>query len=91
MRVKIVDGWQWGLPIVSTTIGAEGIDTRPGENILLADSPQAFAEAVVRVLTDDRLAAALRANGRRWVETHYNWKRVYPAQVDPVYARLEAR
>jgi glycosyltransferase involved in cell wall biosynthesis len=88
MRVKIVDGWQWGLPIVSTSIGAEGIDTRPGENILLADSPEAFAAAVVRVLTDDRLAAALRSHGRRWVETRYNWRTVYPAKVDPVYARL---
>jgi glycosyltransferase involved in cell wall biosynthesis len=88
MRVKIVDGWQWGLPIVSTSIGAEGIDTRPGENILLADSPEAFAAAVVRVLKDDRLAAALRSDGRRWVETRYNWRTVYPARVDPVYARL---
>jgi glycosyltransferase involved in cell wall biosynthesis len=91
MRVKIVDGWQWGLPIVSTSIGAEGIETRPGENILLADSPEAFAAAVVRVLTDDRLAATLRTNGRRWVETHYNWRTVYPAKVAPVYARLGGR
>ncbi|MDT8307195.1 MAG: glycosyltransferase family 4 protein [Anaerolineae bacterium] len=88
MRVKIVDGWQWALPVISTTIGAEGIQTRNGENILLADSPEAFAAAVVRVLTDDRSAAALRANGRRWVETHYNWRTVYPALVDPVYKQL---
>jgi polysaccharide biosynthesis protein PslH len=88
MRVKIVDGWQWALPVISTTIGAEGIETRNGENILLADSAEAFAAAVVRVLTDDRLAAALRANGRRWVETHYNWRTVYRAKIDPVYAQL---
>ena len=37
MRVKIVDGWRWGLPIVSTTIGAEGIIYRSGENICIAD------------------------------------------------------
>ncbi len=88
MRVKIVDGWQWALPVISTTIGAEGIRTRDGENILLADSPQDFAAAVVRVLTDDGLAAALRENGRRWVEMHYNWRTVYPATVGPVYERL---
>jgi polysaccharide biosynthesis protein PslH len=90
MRVKIVDGWQWALPVISTTIGAEGIQVRDGENILLADSPQDFAAAVVRVLTDDGLAAALRANGRCWVETHYNWRTVYPAAVDAVYEQLVA-
>jgi hypothetical protein len=63
MRVKIVDGWQWALPVISTTIGAEGIQTRDGENILLADSPQEFAAAVLRVLADD--AAGGVAAGER--------------------------
>ncbi len=87
MRVKIVDGWQWGLPIVSTTIGAEGIDTRPGENILLADEPGAFADAVLSVLTDAELNQSLRREGRRWVEEHYDWRRVY-RRVDKVYDKL---
>ncbi len=46
MRVKIVDGWRWGLPVISTTIGAEGIEYREGENILIADDPEAFAAGV---------------------------------------------
>lgn len=87
MRVKIVDGWQWAVPVISTTIGAEGIETRPGENILLADEPDAFAKAVVQVLTDPELAQRLRENGRHWVETHYNWRIVYD-QVDDIYERL---
>lgn len=87
MRVKIVDGWQWGQPIVSTTIGAEGIDTRPGENILLADDPRDFAAAVVKLLTDDRLNRSLRDAGRRWVEEHYDWRKVYRA-VDDIYDSL---
>jgi glycosyltransferase involved in cell wall biosynthesis len=87
MRVKILDGWQWGLPIVSTTIGAEGILTEPGENILLADEPQAFAAAVVRLLQDDDLVCRMRENGRQWVQTHYNWREVYQ-RVDGVYERL---
>jgi glycosyltransferase involved in cell wall biosynthesis len=84
MRVKILDGWQWGLPIVSTTIGAEGIRTRPGENILLADEPRAFADAVVRLLKDSDLRNSLRENGRRWVEQEYNWRQVY-SRVDSIY------
>jgi glycosyltransferase involved in cell wall biosynthesis len=77
MRVKILDAWRWGVPIVSTTVGAEGIETRDGENILLADEATTFAQAVTRLLTDDALAARLRLNGRRWVEEHYNRRRIY--------------
>ncbi len=85
MRVKIVDGWRWGLPIVSTTIGAEGIHYRDGENILIANSPEDFSRAVLRVLSEPELAQRLRRNGRRWVEQHYDWQKVYSAW-DAVYA-----
>jgi glycosyltransferase involved in cell wall biosynthesis len=87
MRVKIVDAWRWGLPIVSTTIGAEGIEVREGENVLIADQPGAFAQAVVRVLCDQELQRRLRANGRQWVESHYDWQRIYGAW-DEVYQHL---
>lgn len=85
MRVKILDGWRLGLPVISTTIGAEGIEYLEGENILIADDPEAFAAAVVRVLRDGGLNAALRVNGRRWVEERYDWRRIYPAW-DEVYS-----
>jgi polysaccharide biosynthesis protein PslH len=87
MRVKILDAWLWGLPVVSTSIGAEGIALRDGENILLADDPQAFAAACVRLLTDPALNLRLGAAGRRWVEERYGWQAVY-RRVDDVYARL---
>jgi glycosyltransferase involved in cell wall biosynthesis len=64
--------------MVSTTIGAEGIDTQPGDNILLADDPVAYAAAVVQLLTDGELRERLRRNGRLWVEQHYNWQTIYP-------------
>jgi polysaccharide biosynthesis protein PslH len=87
MRVKIVDAWLWGLPIVSTPIGAEGIDVRDEDNILLAKGAQEFAQATVRLLIDPNLNRKLRANGRAWVEACYAWQSVY-RQVDQVYARL---
>ena len=87
MRVKILDAWCWGLPIVSTSIGAEGIHVQPGENILIADEAAAFARAVRQVLQDDQLAARLSANGRAWVEQHYDWRRVYRLW-DEVYASI---
>jgi glycosyltransferase involved in cell wall biosynthesis len=87
MRVKILDAWCWGVPVVSTQIGAEGIAFRDGENLLVRDSPEAFASAIVQVLTDEEAGRRLRAAGRRWVEEHYDWRRVYGAW-DGVYEHL---
>lgn len=79
MRVKILDAWCWGLPVVSTTVGAEGIRTTPGENVLVADDETRFAEAVIRVLGDGTLARRLADNGRSTVEALYDWRSVYQA------------
>ena len=87
MRVKILDAWIWGLPVVSTTIGAEGIYTHPDEDILIADTAQAFAQAVIRVLQDPNLAQQLAQNGRQTVTKEYDWRVVYPAW-DIVYDGL---
>jgi glycosyltransferase involved in cell wall biosynthesis len=84
MRVKILDAWSWGLPVVSTTIGAEGIATRDGDNLLIADDADEFAAAVGRVLSEQGLAGRLSAGGRRAVETDYNWRTIYAAW-DAVY------
>ena len=87
MRVKILDAWLWGLPVVSTLTGAEGIETCPGDDILVTPDhdAEAFARAVVQVLTDPVLNAKLRRNGRAAVEARYSWQTVY-ARVDAVYA-----
>lgn len=87
MRVKILDTWSWGLPIISTRIGAEGIEICDGENILIADTPETFSAAVLRVTNDAGLNQRLRDNGRRWVEEKYDWKTIYRAW-DEVYTRL---
>ena len=79
MRVKILDGWRWGVPIVSTPVGAEGLTYVDGEHLLIADGESAFADAVIRVLRDPELGRRLGEAGRRWVESRYDWKRVYPA------------
>jgi glycosyltransferase involved in cell wall biosynthesis len=77
MRVKIVDGWTWGLPILSTTVGAEGIEIRPGENILIADTPEEFACATISLLHERAQADRLAQAGRSWVLQNYNWRTTY--------------
>jgi glycosyltransferase involved in cell wall biosynthesis len=88
MRVKILDAWSWGLPVVSTSIGAEGIVIEPERDILIADSPQAFAQAVIKVLRDPNLAHELGRNGRHTVGERYNWQVIYSAW-DDVYRSLD--
>ena len=85
MRVKILDAWCWGLPIVATRIGAEGIDARDGEDLLLADTAADFARAVVRLLRDPDARSRLAAGGRRAVESRYDWRQVY-SRWDAIYS-----
>lgn len=77
MRVKILDAWGKGIPIVSTTIGAEGISYNSGKDILIADSPDEFAMAVLRILTDHDLAQQLSKEGRATLTHYYDWKNIY--------------
>jgi glycosyltransferase involved in cell wall biosynthesis len=84
MRVKILEALARGIPVVSTTIGAEGIDVTPDEHLLIADDPADFAAAVVRLLRDRALADQLATNGRRHAIARYDWRAVCPA-IEPVY------
>jgi len=63
-RIKIIEAWAHGIPVVSTTVGAEGLDCRNGRELLIADSPDDFARACVDVVTDARLRADLIAAGK---------------------------
>lgn len=73
-RLKIVEAWAMAKPVVSTTLGVEGIDAVPGRHVLVADDPQAFAEQTVRVLGDAGLARSLGVAGRRLAEESYSWR-----------------
>jgi glycosyltransferase involved in cell wall biosynthesis len=72
-RLKIVEAWAMARPVVSTTLGAEGIDGVAGRDLLIADAPADFASAVVRVLDDSALGARLGAAGRRLAVERYSW------------------
>ena len=65
-----------GKAVVSTTIGAEGLNVKPGEHLLVADAPQDFANQVLRLLDDPGLGQKLAANGRAMVEREYSWDAV---------------
>lgn len=73
-RLKILEALAMGKAVVSTTVGAEGLDLGIGEEILIADEPKAFAEAVLRLLTDASLRRRLGEKGRARVERDYDWR-----------------
>jgi glycosyltransferase involved in cell wall biosynthesis len=75
-RIKIYEAMAMGVPVISTTIGAEGLDVTHGRNILLADTPDAFASETVALLKDTNHAAAIAQEARQHVATNYSWARV---------------
>jgi polysaccharide biosynthesis protein PslH len=75
-RLKIFEALSMGKPVVSTTIGAEGLPLVDGQHFLRADEPAAFAAAVVSLLSDPARRSALGAAGRRLVEERFSWGHV---------------
>lgn len=72
-RLKILDAWGLGMPVVSTSVGCEGLDTVDGRNILVRDGASSFAAGVTEVLLDSSLQERLRSGGRRTAEQVYSW------------------
>jgi glycosyltransferase involved in cell wall biosynthesis len=76
VKVKILTALSFGLPVVSTRIGAEGIKVGDGREALLADTPQAFVRAVGKVLKNKKLAERLSRRGMGLIKRYYNQKEV---------------
>ena len=72
-RGKILESMSIGRPIVSTRLGAEGIPAVHGENILIADEPDRFAQSIADLMNDLDLYSKVQKNGRRLVEDRYAW------------------
>jgi sugar transferase (PEP-CTERM/EpsH1 system associated) len=73
-RLKIYEAMAARTPVVSTTVGAEGLDISRGENILIADEPEAFAEACVRLLGDRDERGKIAGAAWQHVETKHSWE-----------------
>jgi glycosyltransferase involved in cell wall biosynthesis len=76
-RLKILEAWAAGLPVVSTTLGAEGLPVRDGCHLLLADTASDFASAVSRLLDDAALREQVAHAGRSLWEREFTWERAW--------------
>jgi polysaccharide biosynthesis protein PslH len=88
-RLKILDAWAMGKAVVSTSQGCEGLQAIDGENILIRDSAQGFADAVHQVLTQPRLRLRLGEAGRVTAEAQYDWEKI-GARMLLSYSNLRA-
>ena len=84
MRVKILTALAQGLPVVSTSLGSEGLQVESERDLLIADGAGAFAAATLRVLRDRDLADRLARNGRSLIESTYDYRVAY-RPLDDVY------
>ena len=75
-RLKILEALAMGKAVVSTSIGAEGLNLTAGDEIMIADEPAKFADGVFQLMEDKSMRRELGENGRRRVETEYDWRRI---------------
>jgi glycosyltransferase involved in cell wall biosynthesis len=90
-RIKIIEAWAHRIPVVSTRIGAEGLDATDGLDLLLADTPADFADAVARLLTDSELRRSLVEHGLDRFDTTFDWDRIEEHFADDVVALVDGR
>jgi glycosyltransferase involved in cell wall biosynthesis len=76
-RLKILEAWAAGTPVVSTTIGAEGLPVQDSYHLLLADGAANFAAAVERLLACSELRGRLSAAGRSLLEKEFTWEKAW--------------
>ncbi|QJD85210.1 glycosyltransferase [Cohnella herbarum] len=86
-RIKLLTGWATSLPMISTTFGAEGIQYKANENILIADDKESYIYEIKRVLSDVEYAHRIGSSGREWVWNNYD-NQVLSSKVTAVIGKL---
>lgn len=93
-RLKIYEAMAMEKAIVSTSIGAEGLPVTDGKEIVLADTPESFADAVVKLLQDENLAATIGQQAAERVRSEFGWDKVadsFAAICDRARSHKEAQ
>jgi glycosyltransferase involved in cell wall biosynthesis len=75
-RLKILGAMTAGVPVVTTSIGAAGLEVTNGQDIIIADSPEAIAAAAGKLLQEREFYRRIAKNARQLVEKKYNWKAI---------------
>jgi glycosyltransferase involved in cell wall biosynthesis len=89
IRVRILEAFARAMPVITTTVGLEGIEARPGIDVLVEDDVDSFANAALDLFTNQALQDQLARNGRKLAETRYDWK-IILQDLDRVYDAIRA-
>jgi sugar transferase (PEP-CTERM/EpsH1 system associated) len=93
-RLKILEALSMARPVVSTSVGAEGLAVRDREHLRIADSPEAFADAVLELIENPEQARQIGENGRALVQQRYDWshvRRIVASSLESVLQRRGSR
>jgi len=89
-RLKVLEAMALRTPVVATTKAVEGLDVEHEKHLLVADTPDEFADAVIRVLCSPQLGCRLAENAFALVKQEYDWKVLEPKIVEVVEAAAQA-
>ncbi len=90
VRLKILEAMAMRLPVVSTSIGCEGIEVADEEHILIADTPESFAKKVMALLESNNLRTKLTEQAYALVQERYTWENA-DRQLNQIYERLQGK
>jgi len=81
-KLKVLNAMSMGKPVVTTNVGAEGIDLQNGENIVIADNPEDYANGIIDLLKSPTLASKIGQNGRKLILRKYDWNVIGKKQLE---------
>jgi len=87
MQAKNLEAMAMGVPIVTTSIGLEGLEATPDREIFVADKPKDFANYVIRLIKEPSLRREISENERKLVETKYSWPEIVKG-LNQIYERI---
>jgi len=89
IRVKIIEAMSAGKVVVTTTVGAQGIDYTDGKNLLIANSPEEFATQIERCMNDDSFCKSIGEEAKKLIAEHYNGERLTEELIQFYQKRMQ--
>ena len=77
VKTKIVEAMAMGMPVVTNSVGAEGLDVHNGQEMLIAETPEELTGAVLRLLDDPALREKIGKAGQQYVRENHDWEKIY--------------